>query len=34
MAQYRHWIGALPVPMAQRIGWGNAAGLFGIATPP
>ena len=33
MAQYRHWLGALPVAGAQRIAWGNAAGLFGIATP-
>lgn len=33
MAQYRHWLGALPAASAQRIAWGNAAGLFGIATP-
>ncbi len=33
MAQYRHWLGELPVAIAQRIAWGNAAGLFGIATP-
>ena len=33
MAQYRHWLGALPAATAQRIAWGNAAGLFGIATP-
>ena len=33
MAQYRHWLGALPAAAAQRIAWSNAAGLFGIATP-
>ena len=33
MTQYRHWLGALPAASAQRIGWANAAGLFGIATP-
>jgi predicted TIM-barrel fold metal-dependent hydrolase len=33
MAQYRHWLGALPAASAQRIAWGNAAGLFGIASP-
>jgi predicted TIM-barrel fold metal-dependent hydrolase len=33
MTQYRHWLGALPAGMAQRIGWANAAGLFGLATP-
>jgi len=33
MVQYRHWLGALPVATAQRIAWGNAAGLFGIASP-
>ena len=34
MAQYRHWLGAVPAATAQRIAWGNAAGLFGVATPP
>jgi len=34
MAQYRHWLGALPAATAQRIAWGNAAGLFGVSTPP
>ncbi|HKX40558.1 MAG TPA: amidohydrolase family protein [Burkholderiaceae bacterium] len=33
MAQYRHWLGALPDETAQRIAWGNAARLFGIAQP-
>ena len=33
MAQYRHWLGELPAATAQRIAWGNAAGLFGTATP-
>jgi len=33
MTQYRHWLGALPASTAQRIGWANAAGLFGLATP-
>ena len=33
MAQYRRWLGALPAVTVQRIAWGNAAGLFGIATP-
>jgi hypothetical protein len=33
MAQYRHWLGALPAATAQRIAWNNAAGLFGIAMP-
>ena len=33
MAQYRHWLGALPAETAQRIAWGNAAALFGVASP-
>jgi len=33
MAQYRHWLGALPAAGAQRIAWANAAGLFGVAMP-
>jgi predicted TIM-barrel fold metal-dependent hydrolase len=33
MLQYRHWLGALPAATAQRIAWGNAAGLFGLANP-
>jgi hypothetical protein len=33
MAQNRHWLGALPAALAQRIAWANAAGLFGIAGP-
>lgn len=33
MAQYRHWLGALPAETAQRIAWGNAAALFGVARP-
>jgi hypothetical protein len=30
MRGYRVWLGELPPEAAQRIGWGNAAGLFGL----
>ncbi|MDM0067355.1 amidohydrolase family protein [Variovorax sp. J31P207] len=30
MRGYRTWLGDLPSEVAQRIAWGNAAGLFGI----
>jgi hypothetical protein len=30
MQGYRTWLGDLPPPVAQRIAWGNAAGLFGV----
>jgi hypothetical protein len=30
MQTYRSWLGGLPQPVAQRIAWGNGAGLFGI----
>ena len=33
MAQYRHWLGALPPAIAQAIAWGNAANLLAVATP-
>jgi predicted TIM-barrel fold metal-dependent hydrolase len=33
MAGYRRWLGALPAASAQRIGWANAAGLFGLPAP-
>ena len=33
MDEYRAWLGALPAPLARRIGWGNAAGLFGLPDP-
>jgi predicted TIM-barrel fold metal-dependent hydrolase len=34
MAQARRWLGDLAPATAQRIAWGNAAQLFGVATPP
>jgi predicted TIM-barrel fold metal-dependent hydrolase len=34
MAQARLWLGDLAPATAQRIAWGNAAQLFGVATPP
>jgi hypothetical protein len=30
MGAYRRWLGELPPEVAQRIAWGNAAGLFGL----
>lgn len=30
MAEARAWLGELPAPLAQRIGWGNGAALFGL----
>lgn len=33
MRDYRVWLGGLPADVARRIGWGNAAGLFGLADP-
>jgi hypothetical protein len=33
MDEYRAWLGALPAPLAQRIGWDNAATLFGLSRP-
>jgi len=30
MRAYRVWLGDLPEDVAQRIAWGNAAGLFGL----
>ncbi|RYY52777.1 MAG: amidohydrolase, partial [Comamonadaceae bacterium] len=30
MAGYRTWLGGLPPDVARRIGWDNAAGLFGL----
>jgi hypothetical protein len=32
MKGYRAWLGDLPVDVARRIAWGNAAGIFGVAT--
>ena len=32
-ADYRGWLGQLPREVAQRIAWGNAAALFGLAAP-
>jgi hypothetical protein len=34
MAQARRWLGDLDPVLARRIAWGNAAQLFGVATPP
>jgi hypothetical protein len=31
MQSYRHWLGGLPVSVARRIAWDNAATLFGVA---
>jgi hypothetical protein len=33
MDEYRAWLGTLPPALARRIGWGNAAGLFGVPAP-
>jgi hypothetical protein len=33
MAGYRSWLGNLPADVARRIGWGNAAGVFGLPQP-
>nr|WP_239024465.1 amidohydrolase [Ramlibacter humi] len=33
MKGYRAWLGGLPPDVAQRIAWGNAAGLFGVSPP-
>jgi len=33
MRQARRWLGELPAPVAERIGWGNAAALFALPRP-
>jgi hypothetical protein len=33
MDEARAWLGELPAPIAQRIGWTNGAELFGLAEP-
>jgi predicted TIM-barrel fold metal-dependent hydrolase len=33
MQQARRWLGDLPAPVAQRIGWENAAALFALPRP-
>lgn len=33
MADVRRWLGDLPPPVARRIGWANAAELFGVPAP-
>ena len=33
MREARQWLGALPPALAARIGWGNAAGLYGLPMP-
>jgi len=30
MSGYRQWLGELPKDVAERIGWKNGAGLFGV----
>jgi Amidohydrolase len=30
MQDYRRWLGDLPAELANRIGWGNGAALFGV----
>jgi hypothetical protein len=34
MAGARRWLGDLDPALARRIAWGNAAGLFGLSSPP
>jgi hypothetical protein len=34
MAQARMWLADLPAEVAQRVAWGNGAGLFGLPSPP
>jgi hypothetical protein len=33
MREARTWLGGLPAPLARRIAWSNAAGLYGLADP-
>ena len=33
MQQARDWLGGLPPALAARIGWGNAAALYGLPAP-
>lgn len=33
MAGYRTWLGDLPDELARKVGWANAAGLFGLPSP-
>ena len=33
MRQARRWLGGLPAPVAERIGWENAAALFALSRP-
>ena len=33
MASARRWLGDLPPEVAQQVGWGNAAALFGVPAP-
>jgi hypothetical protein len=33
MQGYRAWLGELPADVARKIGWGNAAALFGLKDP-
>lgn len=34
MQEYRRWLGDLPLPVARKIAWGNAATLFGLPADP
>jgi hypothetical protein len=33
MDEARGWLGELPAEVAERIGWGNGAALFGLRRP-
>lgn len=33
MSAARRWLADLPPAVAQRVAWGNAAALFGVAAP-
>jgi len=33
MTDARLWLGDLPPDRAKRVGWGNAAALFGVPDP-
>jgi len=33
MTDARLWLGDLPPVVARRVGWDNAAALFGVAAP-
>jgi len=33
MREARQWLGELPAPLARRVGWDNAASLYGLPSP-